>query len=76
MNELGEFQRMQRARKVHRCDLGGHDIKLGALYWVGVTLPGSGAYPIGGGDYEPVDWPFTVTKCCTDCYNRMMVGEL
>ena len=73
---LGQFTRRQRARKPHRCDLGHQcTIEPGQVYIVGITLPGESSYPIGGGDYEPVDWPFTWQKACFEHYNAAMAGE-
>lgn len=74
---LGQFTRRQRARKEHRCDLARDCvIKPGDVYIIGVTLPGESSYPIGDGDYESVDWPFTFQKACFDHYNAMHTGEL
>lgn len=77
MRILGEMERRHKARKEHRCDLGADcTIHPGDTYFVGVTLPGESSYPIGGGDYEPVDWPFTTMKACVKHYNQAMTGEL
>lgn len=70
MDILGQYVRTQRARKIHQCDWGHHDIVPSEVYFVGVTLPGSSEYKVSYGDYETVDWPFTVIKCCIACYNR------
>jgi hypothetical protein len=69
MNRFGAHsERRQRARKEHVCWGSRPDrpcvIKPGDVYIVGVTLPGAGAYSIGGGDYETVDWPFGWVKVC------------
>lgn len=76
MSDFAQFQRWHRARKEHRCNLCQQTIMPGDVYVVGVTLPGDGAYPIGGGDYEVVDWPFTVVKAHQKCHLEMMLGEL
>jgi hypothetical protein len=75
---LGEQERLvKKARKEHRCNLE-HDctIRPGDSYFIGITLPGDSQYPIGGGDYESVDWPFTVMKACVEHYNMAMAGQL
>lgn len=75
MSALGQMLRSHRARKAHRCDLCRQAIEPGSVYLVGVTLPGEGRYAIGGGDYEPVDWPFTALKAHPHCYEREEFGE-
>jgi len=75
---LGERERLVRkARKEHRCNLDhGCTIKPGDSYFVGVTLPGSASYAEGDGNYDTIDWPFTVMKACVPHYNMAMAGQL
>lgn len=77
MRLLGNHtERCHRARKPHRCQHGRDcTIQPGDVYYVGVTLPGVGSYPIGGGDYETESWDFDWTKCCATHYAEM-VGDL
>jgi hypothetical protein len=73
---IGTYVRSHRARKAHgTCAFCPEEIRPGEVYLVGVTLPGDGRYPCGGGDYESFDWPFTVVKVHSACYDREMVGE-
>jgi hypothetical protein len=75
---LGERERLVRkARTAHVCDLG-HEcvIAPGDSYFIGVTLPGSASYAEGDGNYEIIDWPFTVMKACVEHYNMAMAGQL
>lgn len=67
-----------RARTPKQCDHCGRTIEPGQLYTKVVVFPGEGSYPIGGGDYESVDWPFS-TMITHDqhggCLDYVLPGE-
>ena len=70
MGLIGDIERRHKARKSHTCDQCHKEIAPGSWYSVGITFPGSASYPIGGGDYEPIDWEFTALKLCDPCLDR------
>ena len=70
-----DLTRCHTARKSHgpgSCCLCSGAIEPGQRYCVGITFPGEGSYPIGGGDYETESWDFWAAKAHLDCYNREM----
>jgi len=67
-----------KARTPKKCDHCGRIIQPGQTYTRVVTFPGESSYPIGGGDYESVDWPFSVTITHDrygECANYLLPGE-